>query len=248
MKNSLLRTVLIIVSGLLIILVIIMGTAVNNGNWNGVILPRILKSDSISNGEANIKPISVNDAKIAIETYLENFENKNLEISEIMVFDNQTYARIIEKDTGLGAFELIVDPSTLFVYHAQGPNIMWNVKYGSLRGGGIGESVMIDGVLSVTGSYQDIDDYLTNNLYVDGIEKTIDRQEAFLIAEDYMAGLDDGISVEESAKEFYGYYTFHTMKDGALFGLMSVNGYTGQVFIHTWHGEFIEIQEYPFTK
>jgi len=207
--------------------IIVTSTAINSGNWSGVIFPRILKSDSISNGDPNIESIPFNKAEAAIEAYLDNFENKALEINEIIVFDNQAYARIIEKDTGIGTFELIVDPSTLFVYHTQGPNIMWNMKYGSLRGGGIGESVMVDGVLSITGTYQEAARNPANNLYVDGVNMPIDRENAFLIAEDYLASNEEGLYVEDSAKEFYGYYTFHTMKNGTLFGLLSVNEYTG---------------------
>jgi len=233
---------LIIFSGLLIMLIIVTSTAINSGNWSGVIFPRILKSDSISNGDPNIEPVPFNKAEAAIEAYLDNFENKALEINEIIVFDNQTYARIIEKDTGIGAFELIVDPSTLFVYHVQGPNILWNLKYGSLRSSGIGEGVIIDGVLSAV-SYQDIGGYTTNNLYVNGIDMPVDTNEAIMIAKEFVAGIGDGLYVEENPKRFYGYYTLHTLKDEILFGLLSVNGYTGQVFIHTWHGDFIGIQE-----
>lgn len=249
MNRNLFRTGFIIVTGLLVLLMVVMGTAIKNGNWDGIIAPRVLESNSIAKENIKIEPLSISDTEAAIEAYLDNFENKNLEIGEIMVFDNQAYARIIESDTGLSAFELIVDPSTQFVYHAQGPNVLWNVKYGSLRGGGIGESVMIDGVLTVGGSYLYYDEgFTTIDFYEDGVDKPIDNEQALLIAEEYLVKTEEGLSVEEDAKEFYGYYTFHTTKDGNLFGLISVNGYTGQVFIHTWHGQFIEMQEYPITN
>lgn len=28
---------------------------------------------------------------------------------------------------------------------------------------------------------------------------------------------------------------------GTLVGILSVNGFTGQVFVHTWHGDLIEM-------
>jgi hypothetical protein len=31
--------------------------------------------------------------------------------------------------------------------------------------------------------------------------------------------------------------------DGETVGMLSVNGYTGQVFPHTWHGDFVEMSE-----
>jgi hypothetical protein len=38
---------------------------------------------------------------------------------------------------------------------------------------------------------------------------------------------------------FYGYYTFHFLKDGKIDGMLSVNGSTGAVWYHNWHGAFI---------
>ena len=32
-------------------------------------------------------------------------------------------------------------------------------------------------------------------------------------------------------------------KDGKVAGMLSVNGYSGQVFLHTWHGAFVEESE-----
>jgi hypothetical protein len=42
---------------------------------------------------------------------------------------------------------------------------------------------------------------------------------------------------------FYGYYTVHVRKADQLAGMLSVNGYTGQVWFHTWHGNFIASSE-----
>ena len=42
---------------------------------------------------------------------------------------------------------------------------------------------------------------------------------------------------------FYGYYTIELEKDGQIVGMLSVNGYDGQVFYHTWHGVFIEMSK-----
>jgi hypothetical protein len=43
---------------------------------------------------------------------------------------------------------------------------------------------------------------------------------------------------------FYGYYTFHFLKQGKIDGMLSVNGYGGQVWYHTWHGEFIQARDF----
>ena len=42
---------------------------------------------------------------------------------------------------------------------------------------------------------------------------------------------------------FYGYYTFHFLKGGQIAGMLSVNGSTGQVWFHSWHGHFIQARE-----
>jgi hypothetical protein len=47
----------------------------------------------------------------------------------------------------------------------------------------------------------------------------------------------------DSALPFYGYYTLDILRDGQPAGMLSVNGYTQQVFVHTWHGDFVEMSE-----
>jgi hypothetical protein len=39
---------------------------------------------------------------------------------------------------------------------------------------------------------------------------------------------------------FYGYYHVMAQTNGNNYGMLSVNGYTGQVWYHTWHGTFIQ--------
>ena len=48
-------------------------------------------------------------------------------------------------------------------------------------------------------------------------------------------------TADEHADAFYGYYTIHTLENGEVVGMLSVNGFTGQVFPHTWHGELVEM-------
>lgn len=47
----------------------------------------------------------------------------------------------------------------------------------------------------------------------------------------------------EDAEAFYGYYTLHVLKDGKIYGMLSVNAYTGAVWYHNWHGAFVKILE-----
>lgn len=52
----------------------------------------------------------------------------------------------------------------------------------------------------------------------------------------------DGLSVAEP-EAFPGYYTLHTLQDGRIEGMLSVNAVTGAVWYHGWHGEFQEMSE-----
>jgi hypothetical protein len=44
-------------------------------------------------------------------------------------------------------------------------------------------------------------------------------------------------------EQFPGYYTVHILKSGKVTGMLSVNGYSGQVWYHTWHGAFIQMKD-----
>ena len=45
------------------------------------------------------------------------------------------------------------------------------------------------------------------------------------------------------AEAFPGYYTLHTLHDGKIVGMLSVNARTEAVWYHTWHGRFVDMQE-----
>nr|AHE40216.1 Hypothetical protein pFRL6_129 [Streptomyces sp. F12] len=44
-------------------------------------------------------------------------------------------------------------------------------------------------------------------------------------------------------ESYPGYYTLHTMRDGKISGMLSVNSSTGQVWYHTWHGTYIAMSQ-----
>lgn len=51
-----------------------------------------------------------------------------------------------------------------------------------------------------------------------------------------------GLTVHD-AESFPGYFTLHTLRDGKIAGMMSVNAYSGAVWYHTWHGRYIAMSE-----
>jgi hypothetical protein len=58
-------------------------------------------------------------------------------------------------------------------------------------------------------------------------------------AQEYLDTYLNGAQVAEDADAFYGYYTIDVLRDGKPFGMLSVNGTTGTVWYHAWHGTSI---------
>ena len=96
--------------------------------------------------------------------------------------------------------------------------MMWNSKYGTMSG------------------------MMWGNAVPSG-EMTIDEEQAIKYGQDFINQYLPEAKVEEPDR-FYGYYTLHVVKEGAIYGMLSVNGYTGQVWYHSWHGRFLDMREF----
>jgi hypothetical protein len=196
-----------------------------NGNFGPGMMGNMMMSPNSPFYTA--KPLSIAEAKSAVETYLTNWGDNNLKLAEIMLFDNQAYAEIVEKDTGRGAMELLVDPATQTVYPEHGPNMMWNLKYGMMSGGP-GRGMM---------GFNRFNQPPSTNM-------TVSPEEAVTVAQSYLDTNFASANLKaEEATPFYGYYTLDLTHDGQMVGMLSVNGYTQAVFPHTWHGKLLEISE-----
>ena len=84
---------------------------------------------------SNVALLTVDQAKQSAQKYIQSLNIQGLEISEVMIFNNNAYVAVKESDTGLGAFELLVDPASQVAYPEYGPNMMWNLKYGGMNHG-----------------------------------------------------------------------------------------------------------------
>jgi hypothetical protein len=136
-----------------------------------------------------------------------------------MIFDNHAYAQIIEAETGIGALEVLIDPFTLSVTPEHGPTMMWNTKYG-MHGGGMA------GFFGGGNASE---------------EMRVSEEAAIESLQAYLDDNNSGLQADEHAVAFYGYYTIHTLHNGEVVGMVSVNGSTGAVFPHTWHGTLLEM-------
>lgn len=183
---------------------------------------------------ANVPPLSPGEARTAVEAYLAALSNDDLTVKEIMIFDNGAYAIVEEKSTGIGAFELLVDPVGLSVFPEHGPNMMWNLKYGmmSAYAPGMMGGMMMRGWHGGGARIPDV-----------SAEMPVSPEDASAAAQQYLDAHLPGLTVSEEVQPFYGYYTIDLERDGKIVGMLSVNGYTRQVFPHTWHGNFVEESE-----
>jgi hypothetical protein len=166
------------------------------------------------------QPIGFDRAVEAFRQYLSNFNNADLVLAEVMEFQNNFYAVVKEKSTGTGAFELLANRYTGWVTPEPGPNMMWNTKYGHMAGfGGMG---MMGG----------------RRPWGTG-PMTVTVEQARVLAQQWLDTNLPGAQLADDATPFYGYYTLDFLQNGQIAGMLSVNGYTGQVWYHTWHGPFI---------
>jgi len=174
-------------------------------------------------------------AKTISENYLESVGTSDLEIDEIMEFEYNYYVVYSEESTGIGAMEMLIDKTTGRIFPEYGPNMMWNLKYG--HGGMMtGPGGMMGGYSGMMGSgYGN----MMGGYYPEGYSgDPIGAEEAIEIAQKFLDTAYQGAEADDP-HPFYGYYTLHTTMDGEIFGMLSVNAFTGQVWYHNWHGEYI---------
>jgi len=73
---------------------------------------------------------------------------------------------------------------------------------------------------------------------------TVTPDEAKAIAQQYL----DGRFTDTRAGDvdtYYGYYNIDVLSGEKPFGMLSVNGYSGQVWYHSWHGTYIQTVTIP---
>lgn len=200
--------------------------------------------DGYGYNTSDLTPLTVEQATSAAEKYLANLENNDLQIAEVMIFDNNAYIVVKEKSTGTGAFELLADSISQTAYPEHGPNMMWNVKYGGLNhesmiGNSNGMMGGNGGMMSMMGGFG----WDTSISADASAELAVSPEQAIEYAQTYLDANISGAVAATDPINFYGYYTLDFEKDGKVAGMLSVNGYSGQIFLHTWHGTFIEESE-----
>ena len=158
----------------------------------------------------------------------------DLGVGEVMRFENNYYAELIDQSGEL-ATEVLVDPRTGGVWLEYGPAMMWNTEWGMMGGaGGMGGGMMGGGMMG-GGPYGDPSWGPTQAL---GDGPTLSAEDAELIASEWLSAQGRDLSAGE-AEPFPGYYTLHVLRNEKIAGMLSVNGYTGALWYHWWHGRFV---------
>src|SRR3990170_753667 len=167
-------------------------------------------STSIFNPSAPVS--SVDQAKASADQYASS-QGSGLRVKEIMEFSNHYYAIIQEENSGVNAFEILVDKTTGRVFLEPGPSMMWNTKYGHMRSRNPTATMPLSSEQAQRNAQQWLDANFPS-------------------------------ARAEEAETFYGYYTIDFSRNNQTIGMLSVNGYSGEVWYHTWHGQFIKMTEY----
>ena len=148
-----------------------------------------------------------------------SYPSAGLAADEVIAFSGNYYASIRETGSRIGAFEILIDRATGSVTREPGPDMMWNAKY-SMMGGGM------MGGFGLSGSRP----------------MTVSTQQAHDVAQRWLNLNQTGTSAK-TPDSFYGFYTVDFQRAGQLVGMLSVNGYNGQVWFHSWHGSFIQVRD-----
>jgi hypothetical protein len=188
--------------------------------------------------------ITIDAAVQLFKDYLTSLRNPDLALHEVEEYQNNFYATYYEKSTGIFAFQMLIwKPGSTWtggmmgngmmsgvVMPEPGPNVMWNTKYGVMGG--------------MMGVYRQTPTSMT-----------VTPEQAKAIAQRYLDSSFSGTTAGD-VDTFYGYYNVDVLKAGNPFGMLSINGYNGQVWYHSWHGTYVQtvtvseptpVPEFPYA-
>ncbi len=193
---------------------------------------------------ASSRPISQDEARRRAEGFAARY-GQGVKIRDFMVFTDNFYVQVVNAKTGAGLGELLVDRYTGVVQPEYGPNMMWNSRYG-MGSGMMGSGMMGsgNGQQNQTGMMGDQNQQgqgmmgstpNSSNQVAQPVRYNLAAAQK--LAATFVAGyLPTGRVLEGLA--FPGYYTFDYGRK-AIEGMLSVNAYTGEVWVHGWHGLFL---------
>ena len=148
-----------------------------------------------------------------------------LKVAEVMAFTRNDYV-VIEDASGHAAFELISGPRGEWLMPEPGPNMIWNSRYGMMRGSEWGMMGGYDGYGPSRRGEQSISASRARTIAGQWLDKNLPGRRAL------------------DPRAFPGYYTIDVGAGGHPVGMLSVNTTTGAVWYHTWHGSFLAERDF----
>ncbi len=199
-------------------------------------VPLMMRNTGGKGSTSNQQVATMAQAVQSFKNYLASTGNPDLTLDEVEEYQNNFYAAYYETSTGRFAFQMLVwKPGTMngmmggsgmmtgTAMPEPGPNMMWNTKYppmGSMMGGMTGGMMGSHGQGSST-------------------LMTVSQDQARAKAQQYLYNNLQG-KTEGDVDAYYGYYNIDVLLNGSTYGMLSVNGYTGEIWYHTWHGAYIQ--------
>lgn len=168
----------------------------------------------------NATPLTLDQAITRAQNYVASFNNSDLKLVEVEEYAGNLYGVVKEKSTGINAFQILVNKYNGVVYPEMGPNMMWNTKYSPMA--------WMMGVLWFNAP---------------SAKMPVGVEQARANAAQFLKTYLPNTTLEDATDIFYGYYKLDVLQDGKTYGMLSVNGYTGAVWYHAWHGNFVGMKE-----
>lgn len=203
-----------------------------------------MMSASMMNASSSRDAQPVTDLTAARREARRFAERLGLTVGEVMQFSRNFYAELRDRNGRL-ATEALVDPASGSVSLEYGPAMTWNTSYGMMgdlartgSSGMMGGSMMdgmMDGSSMASGAGM-------MPVRPSGRSRSVSAAEARVIAQRWLDRNADGVGVA-APEAFPGYYTAHTVRDGRVTGMLSVNATSGAVWFHWWHGRFLSMSE-----
>ena len=195
---------------------------------------------------ASSRPVSQDEARRRAAGFAARY-GQGVKIRDFMVFTNNFYVQVVNAKTGEGLGELLVDRYTGVVQPEYGPNMMWNSRFGMGGSGMMGSGMMGSNMYGQQNQPGMMGDQNQQGQGMMGTAPNSSNQvaqpvryklaSAATLAATFIAGYLPGGKVIEGFA-FPGYYTFDYGRKG-IEGMLSVNAYTGEVWVHDWHGLFL---------
>ena len=178
--------------------------------------------------------LTINDAATLAQNYVTQLGNSNLSVKEVDDYSTCFYVMVVEKGTGTGAFELTINNKTGAIAAEQGAMMLWNTKYGMSSKGMMGylTTGTSGGVMGTGGMMTWLRGTPTTTM-------AISMAQAETVAQQYLNANYTGTTIGQ-VTTFYGYYTMQVLKDGNIYGMITINGQTGQVLYCSWLGTFMQ--------